>query len=238
MNHRRAGDETGRSLPDETFLSDQELAAATELRAYAARVAPEPSSSFADRVMADVERRPASLGAESGPRAAASRVAASAGARLRVAFAQASGGSRIPLRIRLQATVTLLLLALAVSAGAALAAQSAATVYNWVVEPPAPAISSPSQTAGPQIESASPSAIPDHPGATNHPGNTDHPNPSNHPGNTDHPNPSNHPGNTDHPNPSNHPGNTDHPNPSNHPGNTDHPNPSDHPGVKSTPTPT
>ncbi len=180
MSHRRAGDETGRSLPDETFLSDQELAAASELRAYAARVAPEPSSSFADRVMADVERRPAAIGAKSGhltagPRAAASRVAASAGARLRVAFAQASGGSRIPLRIRLQATVTLLLLALAVSAGVALAAQSAATVYNWVVEPPAPAISRQSQTAGPQIESASPSAIPDHPSATKHPGNTDHP---------------------------------------------------------------
>jgi hypothetical protein len=210
MNHRRAGEEIARSMPDETFLSDQELAAASELRDYAARVAPEPSSSFADRVMADVERRPVAAGT----RAAASRLAASAGARLRVAFAQASGGSRIPLKIRLQATVTLLLVALVLSAGVALAARSAATVVSWVVEPPAPAVSSPSQASGTQIESASPSATADHPSSTKHPGNTDHPSSTKHPGNTDHPSSTNHPGNTDHPSSTN------------------------HPGVKSTPTPT
>jgi hypothetical protein len=221
--------------PDETFLSDDDLVMASELRSYAARVSPEPSLSFTDRVMAGiagVDRR-----RSAGPRAAASRLAASAGSHLRVAFAQASGGSRVPLKVRFQAVMTLLLVALVISAGVALAAGSAATVVRWVVEPPAPAVSSQGQAPGTQVESASPSTEPGSPGSATQPGNTAHPNPSDHPGNTDHPSSTDHPGNTDHPSKTDHPGNTDHPSSTNHPGNTDHPSSTNHPGVKASPSP-
>jgi hypothetical protein len=227
MNPRPGGD-------DSQFLSADELAVEADLLSYADRVAPLPSASFVDRVMAAAERSP--VPAARGPRAWATELFGVAGRRLRVAVAQVAGGPSISLRVRLQAGVMLVLVALLITAGAALAAAGATSVVTWVAGPQVQA------TAG--HSSASPTLRPNQSGDTTqssgypkgsgNPGNGGKPSPN--PGNCGKPSqnqgngnqPSQNPGNCGHS--SQNPGN--HGQPSQNPGNrpSDHSNASSHPG--------
>jgi hypothetical protein len=209
----RSGDSVVRSV------SAQRQAVEAELRAYATRATSEPSATFVDRVMAEVERRPLPITARG--RALATSLVSAAGTRLRVAFAQVAGGPTVPRKVRVQAAVTLIVAALLITASAALAAEGAVSVANWVSEPQAPATTS----QGPAMQAASQEpSIAAEPGGGY--GRTDHPNPSDHPGNKPSENPGNKP--SSHPTPSDHPGNKPSENPGNKP--SSHPNPSDHPG--------
>ena len=187
--NRRPIDTNGRSL------STEQLAVAAELQAYAARVAPQPSFAFADKVMTATANSPRPAAAR-GARVIASRLGHAAGSRLRVAFAQVAGGPAIPLKVRIQAGAMLVALALLITAGAAVAAAGAESVVNWVA---------------PQVPSfGGPPPWDQHPTVTVNPAtpvHTTHPNASDNPGNGVRPSQS--PGSqaSGHPNASDNPGN-------------------------------
>jgi hypothetical protein len=226
---------------DSEFLSPDELAVETELRAYAARMAPTPSAGFADRTIAAAERGSA-VASGRGLSFAAAALARAAAGNVRVALGQLAGGPAIPARVRLQAGAMLVAIALLVTGGAALAAAGATSVVTWVAGPPATA--SPSRsTVAPTIkphETAGAPARSDHPTGSANPGNCGKP--SQNPGNGNQPseNPGNCGGSSQKPGngnqPSDHPGRSNHPGPSNHPGASDHPGPSNHPGNGGRPT--
>jgi hypothetical protein len=158
----RAGGAHGQSLPEDG------LSVAAELQAYAARVAPQPSAAFVDRVLAELERSPLPIAAR-GLRVRAAELANAAGIRLRVALAQVAGGSTIPVKLRLQAGAMLVVATLLITAGGALAAAGAASVANWVAGPQVPVVASQTPAAPTSDQHPSATLRKDQPQRTNNP---------------------------------------------------------------------
>ena len=119
---------------DSRSFSADELAAAAALQAYAGRVAPEPSATFVEGVMAATALLPVPV-VTRGPRAQTARAIGTAAGRIRTAFGQLTGGAGISMKVRAQAGALLLVVALALSAGAVLAAAGAVTVVHWITAP-------------------------------------------------------------------------------------------------------